>query len=236
MSPALERHLGSWFGAWVPPREGIAVVAAARRDEPTWDGAIRPLLGAVGPDGTGALVVAPRLRDDVAAIVEGGPSSLLDDDATRRAVGELVLGEGAVLGLGVLRWVAADEDAVADDVADLGVWLDHRDPRVPAWLHPFGGDALVALDDDGAYAAGVGVKRHDPSGHELAVVTDEAHRGQGLARRLVATAARAELAVVPVVTYLHARDNLGSARVADAVGFRDRGWSIVSVFGGEDAG
>ena len=105
---------------------------------------------------------------------------------------------------------------------------------MPAWLDPFGGEALVALDEDGAYVGGVGIKRHGPTGHEVAVVVDEERRGEGIARRLVATATRHELEQVPVVTYLHDPANAASGAVADAVGIPDRGWRVLGVFGGDD--
>ena len=154
---------------------------------------------------------------------------MLEDADLRHRVGELAGGEGAVLGIGVLRWATE----MTGEHERLGRWLPHDDPRVPPWLEPFGGECLVALDEDGAYAGGVGVKRHGPHGHELAVVTHEDHRGKGWGRRLVATAARDVLDRVPVVTYLHGRDNIASARLADAVGFPDRGWCTLGVFGGE---
>ncbi len=78
--------------------------------------------------------------------------------------------------------------------------------------------------------AGVGIKVHDSFGQELSVVTDEAARGGGFARRLVATAARRILAEGAVPTYLHAPDNIASARVADAVGFADRGWKVYGLW------
>lgn len=228
---ALAAHLAAWVGAWPPPSPGIHVVASARRTEPGWDGAVRPLLGAVDADGAAIVAVDPSLFEEVAALLEGAPADALRDEELCRRVGAAVVGPGAVLGRGVMRWATR----VRPDVAELGVWLPIDDPRVPQWLYPFGGDALLALDEDGAYAAGVGVKRHDPTGHELSVVTDPAHRGQGLARRLVATAARHVLREVPVVTYLHDERNTGSARVAEAVGFPDRGWGVLGVFGGEDS-
>jgi len=98
---------------------------------------------------------------------------------------------------------------------------------VPAWLRPFGGEVLLALDEDGTHLAGVGVKRHAPGLDELAVVTDERARGRGLARRLVAQAARALRARGADVLYLHAPDNEASARVARASGFPDTGWSVL---------
>ena len=89
---------------------------------------------------------------------------------------------------------------------------------------------LVVRDADGDYLAGAGVKRHDAYGHELAVGTVPAARGRGLARRLVAQAARRVLDEGAVPTYLHERDNLASARVADAAGFPDRGWRAYGVY------
>ena len=82
-------------------------------------------------------------------------------------------------------------------------------------------------------AAGVGRKLHDRHGHELAVVTEEAHRGQGLARRLVTQAARRVLADGAVPVYLHDPANVASARTADASGFADVGWQIFGLFGGQ---
>lgn len=240
MSAPLTRHLRAWLGAWPlsggvdDARRGrVVVVASDRRDEPGWDGTVRPLRGVLRPDGTAVVVVSPGIHRAVAARLDDRPGAALDEPERREAVGEVAGGPGARLGLGVLRWMARDHDSVDPAPRPLGRWIEHTDPRVPPWLRPFGGDALVAFDGDGAYVAGVGVKRHDATGHELSVVTDEAHRGRGLARRLVATAAREELGRVPVVTYLHAPENVASARVADAVGFRDRGWRIIGVFGGE---
>lgn len=225
---SLAAHLREWIGAWPPPGRGLTVVATAVRTEPGWDGRRRDLLGAVDADGDGIVAVTPQIHREVADLLHGQPAEVLDDEGLRTRVGELAGGEGAVLGIGVLRWATE----VTVDLEPIGMWLPHTDPRVPAWLAPFGGEALVVLDD-GTYAGGVGIKRHGPAGHELAVVTDEAHRGRGWARRLVATAARHELEQVPVVTYLHGRDNEPSARVADAVGFPDRGWGVLGVFGGE---
>ena len=72
----------------------------------------------------------------------------------------------------------------------------------------------LALDEQGRYLGGVGLKRHHDSGREIAVVTDERARGRGLARRLVAQAARMVLAEGRTVVYLHAPDNEAWARVA----------------------
>ena len=226
---SLTAHLREWVGAWPPPGAGLTVVASRVRTEPGWDGRRRDLLGAVDDSGDGIVAVVPAIHMQVAEVLHGEDPALLDDDEVRRRVGELAGGEGAVLGIGVLRWATE----VTADLDRLGTWLPVTDPRVPEWLEPFGGEALVVLDAEGRYAGGVGVKRHGPTGHELAVGTREDQRGKGWGRRLVATAARDVLDRVPVVTYLHARDNTASAKVADAVGLPDRGWRTLGVFGGE---
>jgi len=129
------------------------------------------------------------------------------------------------LGRGCFRWTVRPAE-----LEDAGEWLPTSDPRVPSWLHPFNGDVLVAWDDEGNYGAGVGRKQHDRWGHELAVVTEEALRGRGIARRLVAQAARRVLADGAVPTYLHAFDNPASAHVADAAGFPDHGWQFLALW------
>ena len=67
-------------------------------------------------------------------------------------------------------------------------------------------------------------------GHELSVGTEPAARGRGLARRLVAQAARTLLDDGIVATYLHDPANVASARVAEAAGFPRPGWRVLGMF------
>jgi GNAT superfamily N-acetyltransferase len=217
-------HLTSWLGGW-PPARPLRVVPDPAPDRPGWDGRPRGVVGAADPEGRAVL----RCPPEVAARL---PERLVDVPALLAALPAAV-GRPGIAGAGVLRWA---QDVPGPDVLpDAGVWLpatlaDSGDPRVPGWLRPFGGDVLVALDDDGRYLAGVGLKRHDDLGRELAVVTDERARSKGLARRLVAQAARAVLAEGLAVIYLHAPDNEASARVARASGFPDTGWQVLGFF------
>jgi hypothetical protein len=217
LPPRLVEHLRLWVGAW-PPEHHLQVVANSRRGRPGWDGRIAPLVGVVTAAGDAVIGVAPDLAQAVA-----GRAADADLDGLLPEVPRL-LGRRGVAGLGVFRW-----STTPADLPDAGVWVPYDDPRVPAWLRPFGGEVLVVLDDD-RYAAGVGIKKHDAAGHELAVGTEEAARSRGLARRLVAQAARRVLADGAVPTYLHAPDNIASAKAADAAGFPDRGWSVVGFF------
>ena len=215
--PNLELHLRSWVGMWPPPSPGVHVIGDPARLEPTWDGAVRPLQGVGNGEGT-VIAVPPDAVDAVQAAFSDG----LDRPGLGNELGE-VLGVGrAAFGAGVFRTTAR----VDPDLTDLGVWFERQTDELPEWLAPFNGPRLVAFSDDGRPIAGVGIKVHDRHGHELAVVTDEAARGTGVARRLVATAARRIIDDGAVPTYLHAPDNIASARVAEAVGFADEGWTV----------
>ncbi len=217
--PALRQWLGGW-----PPALPVHVVADPTPDLPAWDGGARGVAGVADPAGRALLRVPAEVGQRLGAPAD--LDSLLD--ALPGAVGR-----PGVAGAGVLRW--AQDVPGPDLLPDAGVWLpaalaDGADPRVPPWLRPFGGEVLVALDDDGRYLAGVGLKRHHATLQEIAVVTAEAARGRGLARRLVAQAARAVTAAGSAVLYLHAPDNEASARVARASGFPDTGWRILGFF------
>lgn len=214
---ALVAHLRSWVGAW-PAQTPPLVVGNPRNDEPGWDGAVRPVVGVVDGEGRTVVGVPPALAAQANAAPFADLAALERDLPAR-----LGLPEHRVF-RGVFRW-----SVTPADLPDAGVWLPVDDERVPPWLQPFGGEVLVALEDD-VYVAGVGVKKHDAYGHELAVVTEERARGNGLARKLVAQAARRVVDEGAVATYLHAPDNIGSAKVAEASGFPDRGWSILGMF------
>ena len=217
----LTAHLRTWLGAW-PPEGALTVTTARTRTDPGWDGAVHPVVGVASPAGA-VLSVPPDQVEAVAALA----SNVEDLRAAGDALGAALDWPGARLFDGVFRW----SDAPAD-LPDAGTWVPVEDPRVPPWLRPFGGEVLMAFDDPdgsgrGGYVAGVGIKVHDEFGQELAVVTDEAAQGRGLARRLVAQAGRRVLERGAVPTYLHADANVRSAKVADAAGFPDRGWRIL---------
>ena len=160
------------MGAW-PPEGPLQVVANPCRARPGWDGHVAPVVGVVAAGGDAAVGVAPDLYPAVARFVDGEPGGL---DQLLTAMPRL-LGRPGIAGLGVFRW-----STTPAALPDAGTWLPHDDPRVPGWLRPFGGEVLVVLDGD-SYVAGVGLKRHDDAGHEIAVGTEEAARGRGLARR-----------------------------------------------------
>ncbi len=215
---ALAAHLTCWLGAWPPPSPGLTVVGSEARTTAEWDGRIRPVRGVATPTGT-VLSVPPETVE----IVEG----------LGRTIEEIGPALPAALGMdrwrfhvGVFRW--SDDPAALDEP---GAWVHPHNPLIPDWLRPFNAEVLVGWDGH-EVAAGVGRKVHDRWGQELAVVTEEGHRGKGWAKRLVAQAAHRVLREGAIPTYLHGPANEASARTADAIGFPDRGWRILGLFPG----
>jgi GNAT superfamily N-acetyltransferase len=206
----------------------LTIVGSPHRTTPAWDGKVYPVAGVETPEGT-VLSVPP---DAVEATRAAG-----EDLATIGPVLPGIVGRAdARFGRGVFRWCQellndSDPDAGGLHLPPQGqtVWLKPEDERVPPWLAVFNGDVLVHLDEDGRYGAGVGRKRHDNFGQELSVATEQHLQGRGLARRLVAQAARRVAEEGAVATYLHAPNNVASAHVAEAAGFPDTGWWILGV-------
>jgi GNAT superfamily N-acetyltransferase len=214
----LEEHLRSWAGAWPSTRDGVIVVPNPHNAYPGWDGDIHPATGVVDAGGRGVLGIPP-------ATYELLGQAEIDVDNLMEEIPELVGRPELRVYRAVFRWSTSPAD-----LADVGTWLDVSHPAVPEWLKPFGDPVLVFLDDDGEYLAGVGLKRHDEAGWEIAVGTRPAAQGRGLARRLVAQAAREVLAQGAVPTYFHDLDNFASAKVAEAAGFPDRGWTAFGTY------
>ncbi|TDB79404.1 GNAT family N-acetyltransferase [Micromonospora sp. KC721] len=210
-------HLVTWLGQW-PAGPGLHVVGSRRRGRPAWDGRLRPAIAVRAGDST-VLSVPPERVAAIRALARDLEAGLLA--ALPAAVGQ----PGWVVHHDTFRWSLAPAP-----LPDVGEWTDPADPILPSWLHLFDREVLVVRDADGGYLAGVGVKRHDAHGHELAVGTVPAARGRGLARRLVAQAARRVLDEGAVPTYRHNPANVASARVAAAAGFPDRGWRSFGVY------
>lgn len=215
----LRQHLTSWAGA-LPDEAPVLVVTSERNAEPGWDRRPPLLTGLVDPAGRAVVALPPAAAAAAEALLAGRRG--LDASDRLRLLPGLVGRPGHTVERVALRWAVRPTA-----LPDAGTWVDTDAPGLPGWLRPFGGRALVALDDRGGYLAGVGIKRHDVFGHEISVGTEPHARGLGLARRLVAQAARRILGHGRVPTYLHTFDNVASSRVAAAAGFADTGWSAL---------
>lgn len=218
LADRLTTHLRQWLGSW-PPAGTFEVVPATQRQTPGWDGGVHPAIGIADADGRAVLSVPPDAADTVR------------EYGDRHGWNATMIRLPILLGLparstyrAVFRWTTRPAR-----LADVGSWVPASLPAVPGWLRPFGGDVLVATGDDGDHLGGVGVKRHDDHANELSVVVAPTARGRGLGTALVAQAARRVLAEGRLPTYLHSVDNPASARLADAAGFPDQGWTSFGI-------
>lgn len=215
LQPLLVTHLRAWLGTW-PPARPVHLTGSPWRERPGWDGVVRPVVG-VGDGAALVLSVPPHVARRLQRADLGGrcPTRLLAEElGVEPAAAEHVSWSRAVL-----RWSTRPADLPA-----IGRWMSTDDPALPPWLLPFPSPVLVAFGEDGEVAAAAARKVHTRHGHEIAVGTEPAARGRGLARALVAQMARRILDDGAVPLYLHDPDNTASARVAEAAGFPDRGW------------
>jgi GNAT superfamily N-acetyltransferase len=229
MEARLRKHLRSWLGRWPASQPAssvssgliIDVVGSRRRERRGWDGRVLPLVGIRSPDSS--VISVRRHRAGVVRDCAEQPGMRWED--LLAILPTLLDRPDQRVYSGVFRWCGDPAD-----LPDVGTWERADSPAVPEWLRPFGHEVLIARDPDtGAYLAGVGLKHHDRWGREVAVGTDAAARGRGLARRLVAQAARRIVDEGAVATYQHDPANLASATVAAAAGFPDRGWRSVGM-------
>jgi GNAT superfamily N-acetyltransferase len=214
----LESRLGVW-----PPAKPLEIVSWPLRDEPGWNNEPRPMVGIESPAGT-VLSLSPTHFPDAASIDPVEVEDALGTAEGYMTIPALFGRPDMHFGRAVFRYVAQPAD-----YPEIGEWVPNDDPRLPAWLRPFNDHVLVVWDEAGTYAAGVGLKKHNRFGHEISVGTEPGHRGKGLARTLVAQAARQVLRDGAVPIYLHGDRNAASLRVADQAGFPDRGWHLVEL-------
>ena len=209
----LTLHLRHQLGTW-PPEEPFVVATSPRRSLPGWNGRVLPFAGMSSPLGTVLSVPADRVAEARTLVRRAGTES---PDLWEEVARTASRGRGHPARF-VFRWT----ERVEFSGPEIGTWLARSDPRIPSWLRQY--EDVLAVVDDRAVVAAVACKHHDRWARELTVVTDPAFRGRGYARGLVARVARRVLDEGAIPTYIHPEDNVPSARVAQSVGFDDRGW------------
>lgn len=218
----LREFLISRMGVW-PPKASLDLHPCDLRDQPRWDGGTLPFHGVESPVGT-VLTFSASVFPDAINLDPIKVEDELGMDDSHITIPNMFGHPDMRFGRAVMRYLGEFVD-----LPQSGEWVEVDDPRLPEWLRPFNGGVLVHWEAGDIYAAGVGLKKHNDLGYEIAVGTDPEFRGRGLAQALVAQSAQAiwERGAIPL--YQHGTHNAASARVADKAGFPDRGWHTISM-------
>ncbi|GAA0915113.1 GNAT family N-acetyltransferase [Virgisporangium aurantiacum] len=168
----------------------------------------------------------PHAWADLATLIGRGGSVALSGDTVDPPAGWRVQFRGAGVQLVDDRLVAADDpDAVvlgADDVPEMLDLVERTQPG-PFLARTVELGTYLGIRRGGRLVAMAGERLHPPGWTEIsAVCTDEAHRGQGLATRLVRAVA-AGIRRRGETPFMHASaTNTNAIRLYESIGFRLR--------------
>jgi RimJ/RimL family protein N-acetyltransferase len=198
---------------------GIHVIVTERRARPGWGGYITPIYAISTPLGG---VVSCRadlvgaVRRDVSLPPSGRP--LGDREFSRlRAISQRAVPYAYCL-TGDILYV---DRTSFKPVAGTAQQLARSDPRGAELRRRFDGEIFVVSGLRGEIAAWSAVKLKSDEVWEIAVVTEAAYRGRGLAKRVVAASTAYILDHGRVPLYVHVRANVASARVCRALGYSE---------------
>jgi len=205
----------------VPPESfrvpGVHVVASERRARPSWGGYITPIYALSTPSGGVVSVRAdllPAVRRELAGAAPGRPLGEREFSKLR------AISQRAVPYAFSLTGDVLFTDPAHFRPTPLGAeQLARTDVRGAELRRRFDGEIFVVNGAHGEIAAWAAIKLKSDQVWELAVVTEPAYRGRGLAKRVVSAATAYILDHGRVPLYIHDRTNHASARVCRALGY-----------------
>jgi len=208
----------------------LVVIAPPHRDGPRWMGWLVPLECIVvnGADpGSGVVSIAPNLA--------AGLTRYLTPPVTARDVlppGGYVLQRFARASLpgGMPRihnilYCADTSFTPAPDIFPVDL-LSEDDIHADWYRLHFDGPVFVARNERRSIVSWAAIKCKSVDIWEMAVATETAYRGLGLARSVVSHATRAALDAGKQPLYLHEISNQASARVCQALGYQCYGYEL----------
>jgi RimJ/RimL family protein N-acetyltransferase len=196
---------------------GVHVVPSERRGRPGWGGYTVPLL-ALSTAGGGVVSVRPELaeraRAEMAPAQEGRPLQEADFEQLRRLARAAV--PYAYNLSGYVLFATRDHFL---PIASRAERLGRSDPRAADLYRRFDGEVFAVRGQRGEIASWAAIKLKSDDVWEIAVVTEAAYRGQGLAKEVVSTATDFILEQGRLALYVHDRTNAASARVCRSLGY-----------------
>ena len=198
-------------------RPGLHVIPSERRSRPAWGGYTVPIL-ALATVGGGVVSVrsdlVERVRGELAPLHMGQPLGVAEFDRLRRIASAVV--PYAYSLSGYVLFADADHFRPRAGRAEL---LARSDPRGADLRRRFDGEVFVVRGSRGEIASWAAIKLKSDDIWEIAVVTEAAYRGQGLAKEVVSAATAYILEHGRLALYVHDRTNLASARICRALGY-----------------
>ncbi len=196
---------------------GVHVVPTERRGRPGWGGYTVPLL-ALSTVGGGIVSVRPdlaeRVRVELAPVPSGLPMQEADFERLRRVTRTTV--PYAYSLSGYVLFATRDHFL---PIASRAERLGRSDPRAADLYRRFDGEVFAVRGQRGEIASWAAIKLKSDDVWEIAVVTEAAYRGQGLAKEVVSTATDFILEQGRLALYVHDRTNAASARVCRSLGY-----------------
>jgi RimJ/RimL family protein N-acetyltransferase len=196
---------------------GTHIVPSERRTRPGWGGYTVPILALATPTG-GIVSARPDLLERVKSGLGpppvdrplGPPEFTRLHHVARVAIPYAYSLSGHVLYTDTEHFRPRPSRAVR---------LDRHDPRGADLRRRFDGEVFVVWSVRGDIASWSALKLKSDDVWEIAVVTEAAYRGQGLAKEVVSAATAHILEQGRMALYVHDRTNLASAKVCRALGY-----------------
>lgn len=207
---------------------GVHILPSERRTRPGWGGYTVPVLALSTP--TGGIVSA---RQDLLERVRSG----LGPTAADRPLGPAEFTRlHHVARLAIPYAYSLSGHVLYTDTenfkprASRAVRLERNDPRGTDLRRRFDGEIFVVWSIRGEIASWSAIKLKSNDVWEIAVVTEPAYRGQGLAREVVSAATAHILEQGRLALYVHDRTNLASAKVCRSLGYVEYGEEFFSEY------
>ena len=196
---------------------GVHVIPSERRTRPGWGGYTIPVLALATPGG-GVVSVRPdlveRTRGQLSMFNTGRPIGAAEfarlQQVSRTSIPYAYSLSGYVLYTDPGHFRPRPSRALP---------IERNDPRGADLRRRFDGEIFAIFGIRGEIASWSAIKLKSDDVWEIAVVTDAAYRGQGLAKEVVSAATAHILEQGRMALYIHDRNNQASARVCRALGY-----------------
>jgi GNAT superfamily N-acetyltransferase len=196
---------------------GIHVIPSERRTRPGWGGYTIPILALSTPGG-GVVSVRPdlvdRARAQLAVLTAGRPIGA-GEFARLQQISRATIPYAYSLS-GYVLYTDAGHFRPRPSRARL---IERTDVRGADLRRRFDGEIFAVYGIRGEIASWSAIKRKSDDVWEIAVVTEAAYRGQGLAKEVVSAATAHILEQGRIALYVHDRNNQASARVCRTLGY-----------------